>query len=45
MERLPCFIEKVYNGKRLHSSIAYMPPEEFEDNLVNDIKNSCKIYS
>jgi len=22
-----------------------MPPEEFEDKLMNDIKNSCKIYS
>jgi putative transposase len=43
--RLPYFIEEVYNRKRLHSSIGYMPPEEFEDNLMNDIKKSCKIYS
>jgi len=29
-ERLPHFIEKVYNSKRLHSSLGYVPPDEFE---------------
>jgi transposase InsO family protein len=30
IERLPFFLEEVYNRKRLHSSIGYVPPVEFE---------------
>ena len=29
-ENIRDFIERVYNGKRLHSSIGYVPPNEFE---------------
>lgn len=27
---LPDFLEEVYNRRRLHSSLGYRPPEEFE---------------
>jgi len=29
------FIEVAYNKKRLHSSIGYVPPEEFESKVLN----------
>ena len=41
--RIPYFIEDVYNKKRLHSSIGYIPPEEFEQIFIE--KNSGKVYS
>jgi len=33
--RLPYFIEQVYNQKRLHASLDYVPPAEYEAKLIN----------
>ena len=30
IDRVPYFPEEVYNRKRLHSSLGYRPPEEYE---------------
>lgn len=35
------FLEKIYNQKRLHSAIGYLPPAEFEANLVTQKKEAA----
>jgi putative transposase len=35
-ERIPYFIEEVYNRKRVHSGINYLPPVEFESILADE---------
>jgi len=41
VERIPYFIEEVYNRKRLHSSIGYMPPEEYEQLMITKSTMAC----
>jgi putative transposase len=31
VRRLPYFLEEVYNRRRLHSSLGYRPPDEYEN--------------
>ena len=35
IKNLPNFIDKIYNTKRLHSSLGYKTPAEFESEVIN----------
>ena len=43
VERIPYFIEDVYNTKRLHSSLGYRPPEEYERLLAKNSSRKCMV--
>ncbi len=40
VERIPQFIEEVYNCKRVHSGIEYLTPQEFEDILQDEARRN-----
>jgi len=43
IERIPYFIEDVYNRKRLHSSLGYRSPEEYGRLLVKKGSRECMV--
>lgn len=43
LERLPRFIQEVYNKRRLHSSLGYKTPEEYEQKYNQ--KRACSLLS
>lgn len=42
VQRVPHFIEAVYNSKRLHSALGYLPPEEYEMAIQSTTKTAAR---